>query len=1029
MFLFITNVKALTFNVNLTDIEDKGSDTIGIITSKDVSNKTLDVLFQDIGDEVNFGLTFTNSGDRAGTLRSITVTSTNNKIEYTNNLPEGGLSINGNDTNEVIIKAKLLEGATNGTSSSEIKITYNYDEGSCPDGEILSSDESMCLCPEGKERNERGICVEPEKEIECRDDEIYNETKKICEKKIVPVNPSNPKTLDNIILITLLFIVSGLGIYAVMFKKLKTDKKKITVGVITGVITLGASFSVLVSVFGLDNLLSAIINPITKSKEITVTVNEEIELIETWDGECSVTNLTPSTIFEGGTGTESDPYQIKTAEQLSCFAKSVNNGTTYEGKYLIQTKNIKLNENLIDKVTAGTTTGIHAWIPIGNYDDNPTFEEGGSYFAGTYDGDNHKISGLYIDDSSAVEGMYIGLFGSAKNATFKQISLVDTSINLTVGTVKTGALLGYGYNNLTIDNVDVSGKGSGIFAMTALVGIFDAANSGSMKLTNVVTNMNLTTMGPTSGMIYQVNNVPSSNNPNIEIENVTNKGTINTNAPVESGGIIGQITGSGNIKVNNSSNEGTIAPLVSNNGGNHLGGLFGNVSSSYFEMRNSHNIGEISNIGNVSEVGGLVGLLTSATSTIEECYNSGNITYSSFDSDGVLNDNRTILMNVGGIVGKDQGALELTKTFNSGNIKGTIAQVGGLIGEDDLLSGQNSDESYTTITNCYNVGELVTTDRKVGGLVGKSRSQVNSSYNSGKITIWYPGSTMSEYVGGLVGTNQDKAIGITNSYNKGEIVITAKTESVLVGGLCGVCRSINNSYNRGNITSKYAGSSIGGIVAVSTGSVQNVYNSGNIKFENASLGNISPHEVRLAGILTDNGEVKNVYNLGNISFDQHDSNFNSLFISGIKYVSSNATKAVNNGNITVKFNNPVTTAMTVYVHGISFNTYGISDSFNAGQLNVDSAVLENDGLDHSIYVSEISHYYAGPPTAISHFSNPNGKALSNCTNPSACPDGASESWGTYSSQVPTILSIINGDNAFNSELDEDGLPTLKTFNN
>ena len=125
MFLFMTNVKALTFNVDLTNIEDKGNNgTIGSITNIDIPNKTIDAYFQDIGDEVNFDLTITNSGNRAGTLRSINVTSTSESIEYTNNLPENGLAINGNDFNTVTIKAKVKEGATNGTSSSEIKITY-----------------------------------------------------------------------------------------------------------------------------------------------------------------------------------------------------------------------------------------------------------------------------------------------------------------------------------------------------------------------------------------------------------------------------------------------------------------------------------------------------------------------------------------------------------------------------------------------------------------------------------------------------------------------------------------------------------------------------------------------------------------------------------------------------------------------------------------------------------------------------------------------------------------------------------------
>ena len=324
MFLFIFNVKALTFNVDITNIEDEGNNgTIGSITNIDIPNKTVDAYFQNIGDEVSFSITIKNTGDRAGTLRNITFESENDKVEYSSNLPENGLAINGNDINKVIVTAKVKEGAVNGKTSSEIKIKYKYDEGSCPEGEILSEDESMCLCPEGTERNENGICVTPEKPVECAPDEIYNETKKICEKKVIPVNPSNPKTLDNIILITLLFIVSGLGIYAALFNKLKTNKKKIIVGTTIGVITLSSSITVLIGVFGTDKLLGAIINPITKNKEIIVKVNEEIDLIETWDGDCDITGtLTPDNVFQGGSGTESDPYQIKTANQLACFAKS-----------------------------------------------------------------------------------------------------------------------------------------------------------------------------------------------------------------------------------------------------------------------------------------------------------------------------------------------------------------------------------------------------------------------------------------------------------------------------------------------------------------------------------------------------------------------------------------------------------------------------------------------------------------------------------------------------------------------------------
>ena len=45
---------------------------------------------------------------------------------------------------------------------------------------------------------------------------------------------------------------------------------------------------------------------------------------------------------------------------------------------------------------------------------------------------------------------------------------------------------------------------------------------------------------------------------------------------------------------------------------------------------------------------------------------------------------------------------------------------------------------------------------------------------------------------------------ITDSYNEGDILVTAKTDNVTVGGICGLCSSITNTDNHGNITSKHA---------------------------------------------------------------------------------------------------------------------------------------------------------------------------------------------------------------------------------
>ena len=47
--------------------------------------------------------------------------------------------------------------------------------------------------------------------------------------------------------------------------------------------------------------------------------------------------------FAGGTGTESNPYQIANGAELAYLASSVNSGETYTGKNFVLTANIDLN--------------------------------------------------------------------------------------------------------------------------------------------------------------------------------------------------------------------------------------------------------------------------------------------------------------------------------------------------------------------------------------------------------------------------------------------------------------------------------------------------------------------------------------------------------------------------------------------------------------------------------------------------------------------------------------------------------------
>lgn len=77
-----------------------------------------------------------------------------------------------------------------------------------------------------------------------------------------------------------------------------------------------------------------------------------------------------------GKGTKRNPYLISTEADLFYFAKLVNNGNSFEGKYLQQTDDLDLENK--------------PWTPIGLFDSD-------NLFCGTYDGAGHIIDNLYVN--------------------------------------------------------------------------------------------------------------------------------------------------------------------------------------------------------------------------------------------------------------------------------------------------------------------------------------------------------------------------------------------------------------------------------------------------------------------------------------------------------------------------------------------------------------------------------------------------------------------------------------------------------
>ena len=128
-------------------------------------------------------------------------------------------------------------------------------------------------------------------------------------------------------------------------------------------------------------------------------------------------------------------YQISNAGQLYWFAKKVNGGdNAINGKL---TKNIVINENVLNADGTLNGTPSREWTPIGNTSRK---------YIGTFDGDGYTISGLYINNS---EKLHVGLFGFVWDGTVQNTGVLDSYF---CAKKFVGGVAGYVYNSIFSNN-------------------------------------------------------------------------------------------------------------------------------------------------------------------------------------------------------------------------------------------------------------------------------------------------------------------------------------------------------------------------------------------------------------------------------------------------------------------------------------------------------------------------------------------------------------------------------------------------
>lgn len=158
--------------------------------------------------------------------------------------------------------------------------------------------------------------------------------------------------------------------------------------------------------------------------------------------------------FEGS-GRPSDPYLIKTADDLKEFANNVYKGTSYESYYFKQTANIVINENVIKSdgtFNEADKSKFTNWKPAGRVYGFWTKNS----FKGVYDGNNCTISGLYFGND--MDEPYVGLFGYADKAIIRNLTISESYMGCkATGTYNDnnhGFLVGLA-SNCTISNCHV----------------------------------------------------------------------------------------------------------------------------------------------------------------------------------------------------------------------------------------------------------------------------------------------------------------------------------------------------------------------------------------------------------------------------------------------------------------------------------------------------------------------------------------------------------------------------------------------
>ncbi|MBD5413663.1 MAG: hypothetical protein HDR52_04480, partial [Treponema sp.] len=249
-----------------------------------------------------------------------------------------------------------------------------------------------------------------------------------------------------------------------------------------------------------------------------------------------------------GSGSSSDPYIIKTAQDLANLAYMVNNGTNYNDTYFRLDNDIDLNNGIS---VNEYSSNAKEWTSIGS----------SSYpFKGNFDGNNYTIDGLYNGSLFVYisEGSVTNLtMGTGYIYSYNVSSIADYIYNTTISNCT---------NNGTIVSMS-SGYSGGLVGKMENSEISNSSNYANVSSTNGAA-------GGIAGIMYNSNISYSDNHANV------------SSTDGAAGGIAGIMY---NSNISYSDNHATVSSSYS-----YAGGIVGYAEDDNSSCSGCYNSGYVS---------------------------------------------------------------------------------------------------------------------------------------------------------------------------------------------------------------------------------------------------------------------------------------------------------------------------------------------------------------------------------------------------------------------------------------------------